>query len=112
MGLFGPSNADFKNLREDILAHHKTIHTKLHQIIMNQAELAAALKALKEQADKVAVEQGARADAHKAEIDRLTALLAAGGAVTEEVVACLNAVQATFAALDDSIPDPVVAPVV
>lgn len=72
---------------------------------MNQAELAAQLAALKEQANKIAAEQGARADALAAEIKRLNDLLSQGGEVSEEVKTQLAAVQAAMQALDDSIPD-------
>ncbi len=105
---FATSN-DIKKLREEGLALSKTINAKLDQIIMDQAELAAALKALKEQAAKIAKEQGDKSTALAAEIKRLSDLLAAGGTVTEEVVTALGDVQAAFQALDETIPDAPVA---
>jgi len=77
----------------------------LDRIIMNQAELAAGLRAIQTQATKVASEQARRFDAADTEIKRLLALLEAGGEVTTEVAEAMDGVKTTMQAFDDVIPD-------
>ena len=79
--------------------------TKLDRIIMNQAELAAGLKAIQTQVGKVAAEQAAKSDALIAKVAELEAVIAAGGDVTQEVTDALDGVKTALQALDDVIPD-------
>lgn len=79
--------------------------TKLDLILMNQAELAAALAALKEQTAKIALEQRTRFDRLSGEIAELRRILDNADTVTPAVAESLRAVQAELQALDDSIPD-------
>jgi len=78
---------------------------KLDRIIMNQAELAAGLKAIQTQVGKVAAEQAAKSDALIAKVAELEAIIAAGGDVTPEVTEALEGVKTALQALDDVIPD-------
>jgi len=78
---------------------------KLDKIIMNQAELAAGLKAIQTQVGKVAAEQAAKSDALIAKVAELEAVIAAGGDVTTEVTEALDGVKVALQALDDVIPD-------
>ena len=79
--------------------------TKLDKILMNQAELAAGLKAIQTQVGKVAAEQAAKSDALIAKVAELEAIIAAGGDVTPEVTEALEGVKTALQALDDVIPD-------
>ncbi len=72
---------------------------------MNQAELAAGLKALQTQLGKVAKEQSDRFDALTLKIKELTDIINAGGDVTQEVTDALAGVQTALQSLDDTIPD-------
>lgn len=80
------------------------ITKQLGRIIMNQAELSAALDKLTAQVGKVAAEQSTRFDTLTAEIKRLTDIINAGE-VTPEVTAALGNVQSALEALDQAIPD-------
>lgn|SRR5678815_4612504 len=75
------------------------------KILMNQAELAAGLKAIQTQVGKVAAEQAAKSDALIAKVAELEAVIAAGGDVTPEVTEALDGVKTAVQALDDVIPD-------
>ena len=75
------------------------------KILMNQAELAAGLKAIQTQVGKVAAEQAAKSDALIAKVAELEAVIAAGGDVTQEVTDALDGVKTALQALDDVIPD-------
>lgn len=71
---------------------------KLNQIIMNQAELAAELAAIKEQNDK------ARAEVLQKIADLEAAIIAAGN-TSLEVDAALAALKASVQTDDDIVPD-------
>lgn len=84
---------------------------QLNLILMNQAELAAALTLANQQIAKIREEQEANSAAQRAaiatltaEVDELTALLAAG-TVTEDVASALASVKSSLQAFDDTIPD-------
>lgn len=99
------TNNAIKKLREEVLALHKTINTKLDRIIMNNAELKAQLDALCAQQAKIAVEQRAASAALQAEIARLTKLITDGGNVPTEVVESLDALKAKAQVVDDLVID-------
>ena len=88
---------------------------QLNQIIMNQAELAAALALANQQITKIREEQESNSAAQRAAITALTArvteltALLAAGTVTEEVANALTAVKTSLQAFDDTIPDAPVA---
>lgn len=76
----------------------KSIIKKLNEIIMNQQELAAELKAVKEQNDK------SRAEIIQKFAD-LEAAITAAGNTTPEVDDALSALKASIQTDDDLIPD-------
>lgn len=80
------------------------------RLLMNQAELAAGLKAIQTQVGKVAAEQAKRSDELAAKIKQLEDIIAAGGDVTAEVTEALDGVKTALQALDDVIPDAPVEP--
>lgn len=75
-----------------------SITRKLNRIIMNQTELAAELKRLKEQNDKATAEQNAKLDALQAKLD-------AAGALSPEVEEALNDLRTSIQRDDDLNPD-------
>lgn len=76
----------------------KQVLTKLNQIIMTQAELAASITAVKDQLTKASGEIN----------DKITALTTAldnAGAVTPEVQEAIDGLKAAAQGLDDIVPD-------
>lgn len=86
-------------------------HHKLNDILMNQAELAAALTLANQQITKIRSEQEASSTAQRAAIATLTAKvqeltdLLAAGTVTDDVANALTAVKSSLQAFDDTISD-------
>jgi hypothetical protein len=81
------------------------LHNAKKKNIMNQTELAAALKALTAQQGKIAKEQSDRFDAQTEAIKTLTEAINAGP-VNTDVTDALAELKTTTQALDDAIPDP------
>ena len=101
--------------REAHTALTEITHHKLNDILMNQAELAAALTLANQQITKIRSEQEENSAAQRAaivtltaKVDELTTLLAAG-TVTEDVANALASVKTSLQAFDDTIPDAPVA---
>ncbi len=88
----------------DHLNPFRVINRKLDTIMATQAELAAELRAVKDQVNKVASEQGARFDTLTAKIAELEATIR-DGTVTPEVETALAEVKTALQSLDDTIPD-------
>ena len=79
----------------------KRIFKALEKIMATQADAAAQLKAVKEKLDKVAVEENGL----QTRIAELIATINAGGSVTPELQAAIDAVVAQAQVLDDITPD-------
>lgn len=88
-----------------ILAVSFILENNQQKIMATQAELAAELRAMKDQVNKVAKEQGDRFDALSAKIADLERIIREGEA-NPELVAALAEVKTTLNALDETIPDP------
>ena len=93
------------DVRQVVREELQLVEEQIINILMaNQTELAAELKALKTQVDKVAKEQGDRFDMLTAKIAELERTIQQGE-VTPEVTAALAEVKTALDALDATIPD-------
>lgn len=79
----------------------RTIRTQLETIKMTQEELAAELTALNATVQKIGTETASLLT----KVTDLEAVIAAGGPVSADVQAALDAVKASAAAVDAAVPD-------
>jgi uncharacterized protein YgbK (DUF1537 family) len=104
-------NTDAVNALAAWLKSHVAAATKQdlaameRRLLMTSNELSIALDKLTTQVGKVAKEQSDRFDVLTAKIKELTDIINAGGEVTPEVTAALEATQAALNSLDAAIPD-------
>ena len=111
MGLFCNCDANFKKLREEVLASLKNQNTKLDKIMKTQAELKTLLEAANDEVTKIRKEQKDAFAAEAALVKDLTeqveALkkLIADGAATPGLEAAADKLLATIKEFDDEKPD-------